>query len=88
MRDLPIVNTAWNFYYVHQYMRSGWELEYAPKDIFGGFGHLLAGRAGEVAEMRHGGGAEREVALGLAPADRRPDPRDAGHARAGGSGGR
>jgi Zn-dependent protease with chaperone function len=51
MRDLPIVDTAWNFY-VHQYVRSGWEFGYAPMDIFGGFGHLLAGRAGELAEMR------------------------------------
>jgi Zn-dependent protease with chaperone function len=53
MRDLPVVDAAWDFY-VSRYVTIGWQAGLAPRDVFGGFGLLLRGRAGELAEMRSG----------------------------------
>jgi Zn-dependent protease with chaperone function len=51
MRELPVVAAAWNFYF-GRYVANGWELGYAPDDIFGGFGQLYTARAEELARLR------------------------------------
>ncbi|MEV6927785.1 M48 family metallopeptidase [Dactylosporangium sp. NPDC051485] len=51
MRDLPVLDAAWNFF-VNRYVTIGWEAKLAPRDVFGGFGQLLQGRSGEIAELR------------------------------------
>ncbi|WP_213450373.1 M48 family metallopeptidase [Rhizomonospora bruguierae] len=51
MREIPVVATAWDFYF-GRYVAYGWELGYAPNDIFGGFAHLYAARTQELAELR------------------------------------
>lgn len=51
MRELPVVDAAWNFY-MGRYIGYGWELGYAPDDVFGGFGKLYQARAEELAELR------------------------------------
>ncbi|SNY66025.1 M48 family metallopeptidase [Paractinoplanes atraurantiacus] len=51
MRELPVVGAAWNFYF-NNYIAYGWELGYAPDDVFGGFRHLYAARTQELAKLR------------------------------------
>jgi Zn-dependent protease with chaperone function len=51
MREIPVVSAAWNFYF-GRYLSYGWEQGFAPDDVFGGFRHLYAARANELAEMR------------------------------------
>ncbi|AEV89023.1 HtpX-like protease [Actinoplanes sp. SE50] len=51
MRELPVVDAAWDFYF-GRYIGYGWELGYAPDDVFGGFAQLYQARADELAEMR------------------------------------
>jgi Zn-dependent protease with chaperone function len=51
LRDLPVLDSAWDFYF-GRYVAPGWEAGYAPNDIFGGFGAMLHGRAGEIAKLR------------------------------------
>ncbi|MEU4155968.1 M48 family metallopeptidase [Actinoplanes sp. NPDC026670] len=51
MRELPVVDTAWDFYF-GRYVAYGWEHGYAPDDIFGGFGQLYAARTEELARLR------------------------------------
>ncbi|GAA3456178.1 M48 family metallopeptidase [Dactylosporangium matsuzakiense] len=53
MRDIPVIEAAWNFF-VERYVTIGWEAKLAPQDVFGGFGMLLRGRAGELAALRDG----------------------------------
>ena len=51
MREIPVVATAWNFYF-GRYLAYGWEQGFAPDDVFGGFRHLYAARTHELAAMR------------------------------------
>ncbi|MEV6306074.1 M48 family metallopeptidase [Actinoplanes sp. NPDC051861] len=51
MREIPVVDTAWNFYF-GRYVAYGWEIGYAPDDIFGGFRELYTARTAELAELR------------------------------------
>ncbi|MEV0899759.1 M48 family metallopeptidase [Actinoplanes sp. NPDC049802] len=51
MRELPVVATAWNFYF-GRYINGGVELGFAPDDVFGGFGQLHAARTEELAGLR------------------------------------
>ncbi|WP_203827306.1 M48 family metallopeptidase [Actinoplanes palleronii] len=51
MRELPVVDAAWDFYF-GRYIAYGWELGYAPDDVFGGFAKLYQARADELARMR------------------------------------
>ncbi|GAA4594528.1 Zn-dependent protease with chaperone function [Actinoplanes octamycinicus] len=51
MRELPVVGAAWGFY-MNRYIGYGWELGYAPDDVFGGFSQLYRARADELAELR------------------------------------
>jgi hypothetical protein len=51
LRDLPVLDAAWDFYF-GRYVAPGWEVGYAPNDIFGGFGAMLRDRAGELAALR------------------------------------
>ncbi|WP_189077591.1 M48 family metalloprotease [Mangrovihabitans endophyticus] len=53
MREIPVVAAAWNFYF-GRYVSYGWELGYAPDDVFGGFARLYAARSAELDEMREG----------------------------------
>ncbi|GLY05155.1 Zn-dependent protease [Actinoplanes sp. NBRC 101535] len=84
MRDLPVVASAWNFYFGN-YVAYGWEIGYAPDDIFGGFGRLYAARTEELAELRdeepdsetsrwdsHPAPGERIAAMRAAPASEHP----------------
>jgi Zn-dependent protease with chaperone function len=52
MRDLPVIDAAWNFF-VNNYVTVGWDAKLAPSDVFGGFGELLRGRAGELTDLRN-----------------------------------
>ncbi|GAA1584170.1 M48 family metallopeptidase [Actinoplanes couchii] len=51
MREMPVVDAAWDFYF-GRYVAHGWELGFAPDDIFGGFGQLYAARTEELARLR------------------------------------
>ncbi|GAA2493364.1 M48 family metallopeptidase [Winogradskya humida] len=51
LKDLPAVSAAWGFYF-SRYVAPGWEAGYAPDDLFGGFGQLVAARQEELAELR------------------------------------
>ncbi|UWP83249.1 M48 family metallopeptidase [Dactylosporangium fulvum] len=51
MRDIPVIDSAWDFF-VNQYVTIGWDAKLAPRDVFGGFGELLRGRAEELARLR------------------------------------
>ncbi|GIF09600.1 hypothetical protein Asi03nite_71380 [Actinoplanes siamensis] len=51
MREIPVVSAAWDFYF-ERYVAYGWEIGYAPDDVFGGFAQLYHARTDELAEMR------------------------------------
>ncbi|MBG0560891.1 M48 family metallopeptidase [Actinoplanes aureus] len=51
MRELPVVDAAWNFYF-GRYISYGWEIGYAPDDVFGGFRELYTARTAELAALR------------------------------------
>ncbi|MFC7530326.1 M48 family metallopeptidase [Actinoplanes sp. GCM10030250] len=51
MREIPVVDAAWSFYF-GRYVAFGWEIGYAPDDIFGGFRQLYTARTGELADLR------------------------------------
>ncbi|GLW30145.1 M48 family metallopeptidase [Actinoplanes regularis] len=51
LREIPVVGTAWDFYF-ERYISSGWEIGYAPDDVFGGFAELYRARTDELARMR------------------------------------
>ncbi len=51
LRELPVLDAAWGFYF-RSYVAPGWEAGYAPDDLFGGFGKLVAARHDELAELR------------------------------------
>ena len=51
MREIPVVDAAWNFYF-GRYVAHGWEIGYAPDDIFGGFRELYVARTEELAALR------------------------------------
>jgi Zn-dependent protease with chaperone function len=51
MREIPLVDAAWDFYF-GRYISYGWELGYAPDDVFGGFAKLYQARADELAALR------------------------------------
>ncbi|MFC8922658.1 M48 family metallopeptidase [Cellulosimicrobium sp. NPDC057127] len=55
LRELPALDAAWGFY-TSQYVALGWDhgVAPAPPDVFAGFGHLLRGRAQDLAEIRAG----------------------------------
>jgi Zn-dependent protease with chaperone function len=55
LREIPVVDSAWGFY-TSQYVGIGWEhgLAPTPAGVFDGFGELLRGRAGDLAELRTG----------------------------------
>jgi Zn-dependent protease with chaperone function len=52
LRELPVLDAALGFYLTH-YVRPGWEVGYAPDDLFGGFAHLVAARQDELAKLRN-----------------------------------
>jgi Zn-dependent protease with chaperone function len=51
LRELPVLDAAWGFYH-RAYVSSGWEAGYAPDDLFGGFGRLVAARRAELDALR------------------------------------
>jgi Zn-dependent protease with chaperone function len=51
LRELPVIGAAWGFYF-DRYIAGGWELGFAPDDIFGGFGMLVASRGAELDRLR------------------------------------
>lgn len=51
LRELPVVDAAWGFYF-ERYVAQGWEAGFAPDDLFGGFGQLVAARHEELAKLR------------------------------------
>lgn len=51
LRELSVIDAAWNFYF-DRYVAHGWEAGFAPDDIFGGFGELVAARHGELSALR------------------------------------
>jgi Zn-dependent protease with chaperone function len=51
LRELPVLDAAWDFY-LATYVESGWELGYAPDDLFGGFRALVDARKAELDELR------------------------------------
>lgn len=51
LRELPVIDAAWDFYF-DRYVAQGWEAGFAPDDIFGGFGQLVAARHAELAGLR------------------------------------
>ncbi|MEU7907923.1 M48 family metalloprotease [Actinoplanes sp. NPDC049118] len=91
LRELPIIDSAWDFYF-SSYVAWGWEAGFAPDDIFGGFGALVAARNEELAKMRdeepeehrsrwdtHPSNAERIAVMRAAPQVPHPaDGRPAG----------
>ncbi|MEV8509294.1 M48 family metallopeptidase [Actinoplanes sp. NPDC051475] len=86
LRELPVIDAAWDFYF-GRYVVPGWEAGYAPDDVFGGFGQLVAARGDELAKLRdkepekhksrwdtHPSTAERIAVMGTAP--QQPHPVD------------
>ncbi|MGH3747397.1 MAG: M48 family metallopeptidase, partial [Micromonosporaceae bacterium] len=61
LRELPLLVAAMRFY-LHRYVKPGWETGNAPADLFGGFAELVAARQAELAEMRSSE-LERESSL-------------------------
>lgn len=51
LRELPGLDAAWGFFF-RSYVQAGWEAGYAPDDLFGGFGELIAARKEELDELR------------------------------------
>jgi Zn-dependent protease with chaperone function len=51
LRELPVIDAAWGFYF-GRYVTTGWEAGFAPDDLFGGFGQLVAARHEELAKLR------------------------------------
>ncbi|MBO3100946.1 M48 family metallopeptidase [Cellulomonas fengjieae] len=53
LREIPVADAAWSFY-LSSYLEDAWESGYAPtaQGFFGGFGHLVAARTTELAQMR------------------------------------
>ncbi len=51
LRELPALLAAWDFY-LENYVVPGWELGYAPDDLFGGFRSMVEGRKSELDELR------------------------------------
>jgi Zn-dependent protease with chaperone function len=51
LRELPVLSAAWNFY-LGAYLEAGWELGYAPDDLFGGFRAMVDARKAELDELR------------------------------------
>ncbi|MBD7917523.1 M48 family metallopeptidase [Cellulomonas sp. Sa3CUA2] len=92
LREVPVLDAAWDFY-LECYVNAGWEVGLAPTSdaFFAGFGHLLAGRAEELAAVRdtprteragrwdsHPPVGERVVAMDRLPdVPHTPDPRPA-----------
>lgn len=91
LHELPIIDAAWDFYF-GAYVAPGWEAGFAPDDVFGGFGALVAARNDELTEMRdqepqehrsrwdtHPSNAERIAVMRAAPQVTHPaDGRPAG----------
>ncbi|GIF73607.1 M48 family metallopeptidase [Asanoa siamensis] len=51
LRELPGLDAAWDFFF-SRYVELGWTARFAPDDLFGGFGALLAARTDELAKLR------------------------------------
>jgi hypothetical protein len=51
LRELPVLDAAWDFFF-DNYVGPGWESGYAPDDLFGGFGALVAARREELDKVR------------------------------------
>ncbi|MGC4803634.1 M48 family metallopeptidase [Micromonospora sp. DT233] len=51
LRTLPALDAAWSFY-MRSYVQPGWSAGLAPDDLFGGFAQLLAGRRGQIDDLR------------------------------------
>jgi Zn-dependent protease with chaperone function len=51
LREVPVLDAAWDFY-LSTYVEAGWELGYAPDDLFGGFRALVDARKAELDELR------------------------------------
>jgi Zn-dependent protease with chaperone function len=51
LREVPVLAAAWDFY-LATYVEAGWELGYAPDDLFGGFRAMVDGRKAELDELR------------------------------------
>ncbi|WP_305787394.1 M48 family metallopeptidase [Symbioplanes lichenis] len=51
LREMPVLDAAWDFFF-QRYVAPGWEAGYAPDDLFGGFGQLVAARHEELAGLR------------------------------------
>jgi Zn-dependent protease with chaperone function len=51
LREVPVLSAAWDFY-LSTYLEAGWDLGYAPDDLFGGFRALVDARKAELDEMR------------------------------------
>jgi Zn-dependent protease with chaperone function len=51
LREVPVLSAAWDFY-LQNYVETGWELGYAPDDLFGGFRALVDARKAELDELR------------------------------------
>lgn len=51
LREIPVIGSAWDFFFT-AYVAPGWEAGYAPDDLFGGFGQLVAARGDELAALR------------------------------------
>jgi Zn-dependent protease with chaperone function len=49
--ELRVIQTAWRFF-ESRYLKPGWDAGYAPEDVFGGFGEMLAARPAELAAVR------------------------------------
>jgi hypothetical protein len=70
-RELILLSSAWDLYF-SRYVGPGWAVGYAPEDLFGGFGFLLAARHDELDGFR-----ARDTEPEPAPAGHRPDDRPA-----------
>ncbi|WP_066948608.1 M48 family metallopeptidase [Microtetraspora fusca] len=51
LHEVRVLDAAWHFF-LNEYVQLGWESGFAPDDLFAGFGALVAGRGGELDELR------------------------------------
>ena len=51
LREVHVLDAAWEFFLAN-YVMAGYQRGYLPADLFAGFSELLAGRAGELAQLR------------------------------------
>ncbi|MFI6322435.1 M48 family metallopeptidase [Nonomuraea sp. NPDC050556] len=51
MLELPVLDAAWEFFH-DAYVSTGWELGYAPDDVFAGFAAMVHARASELEALR------------------------------------